>query len=183
MKNICFFGHRNLWGRDIRDRLKNELQSHLEDEVHCFVGTHGEFDSLALSVCRELRRTYKNLKITVIFTSLNILKKDKELEYSIADNYDDVETMIYDIEEEHFKNQIVVSNRRMVDDCSIVICYVDMKEFRSGAKRAVNYAKKQGKQIINLFQEQDRPFYGMTKEEIEAEWEKRRNELKSNTKK
>lgn len=177
MKNICFFGHRNLWGKDIRERLKKQLESHLDDEVHCFVGTHGDFDSLALSVCRELRKTYK-MKITVVFTSLNVLKKDKDLEYSIADNYDDVETMIYDIEEEHFKNQIVVSNRRMVDDCDIVICYVDMKEYRSGAKRAVNYAKRQGKQIINLFQEQDRPFYGMTKEEIEAEWEKRTREIK-----
>ena len=107
MKNICFFGHRNLWGKDIRDRLKKELESHLNEDVHCKIGTHGDFDSLALSVCRELRRTYKNLKITVIFTSLNILKKDKELEYSVADNYSDVETMIYDIEEDDMNIKVV----------------------------------------------------------------------------
>jgi len=175
MINICFFGHRNLWGKDVRERLKTEVESHLDDEVHCLIGTHGEFDSLALSVCRDLRKTYSNIKITVVFTSLNVLKKDKELEYSIADNYDDVQTMIYDIEEEYFKNQIVVSNRKMVDDSDIVICYVDMKEYRSGAKRAVNYAKKQGKTIINLFDEKDRPFYGMSEEEKKAEWEKLTN--------
>ena len=172
MKKVCFFGHRNLWGRNIKDRLLKQVESICDDEVHCLIGTHGEFDGLALSVCRELKRKYSNLKVTVIFTSLNILKKDKDSEYSIADYYDDVETMIYDIEEEYFKNQIVVSNRKMVDDSDIVICYVDMKEYRSGAKKAVNYAKKQGKQIINLFDEKDRPFYGMTEEEKQAEYKK-----------
>lgn len=176
-KIIAFFGHRNLWGRDLRERLKNEIESNLCDEIHCLIGTHGEFDSLALSVCRELRKSYPQVKITVVFTTLNVLKKGKDELFSTADMYRDVETTIYDIEEEHFKNQIVVSNRKMVDDCDLVICYVDMKEYRSGAKRAVNYAISQGKKVINLYREQDRPFYNMTKEEIEAEWEKIKNKV------
>ena len=177
MKTIAFFGHRHLWGKELRERVKNAVELYVGEEIHCLIGTHGEFDSLALSVCRELRKSYPNIKITVIFATLTVLKKGADELYSIADMYDDVETMIYDIEEEHFKNQIVVSNRSMVDDSDLIICYVDMKEYRSGAKRAVKYAMKQGKEVINLYREQDRPFYGMTKEEIEAEWERIKNKV------
>ena len=180
MKTICFLGHRQFHPRDLEKRLSSAIKENIssDEDVLFLMGRHGDYDKLALSVCRQIRKEYPRVKITVVFTSLAILRKPEEEMYSVADMYDDVDTMIYNIEEEHFKNQIVVSNRRMVDDCDIVICYVDMKEYRSGAKRAVNYAKRQGKQIINLFQEQDRPFYGMTKEEIEAEWEKRTREIK-----
>lgn len=174
MTTISFFGHRNLWGRDIKDRLYNEVAKFVQtnEEISFLIGTHGEFDSLTLSVARELRKIYHNIKITVVFTTLTILRRDSETEYSIADYYDDVETMIYDIEDEHFKNRIIASNRRMVDDSDIVICYVDMQEYQSGAKRAVKYAIKQNKQVINIFKDSDRPFYGMSKEEILKEWEK-----------
>ena len=56
----------------------------------------------------------------------------------------------------------------MVDDSDVVIAYVNFKEYRSGAKRAVNYAKKQKKTVINLYREEDEPFYGMTREEVDA---------------
>ena len=169
-KTIAFFGHRHLWGRNIRERLKKEIESNLCDELCCLVGTHGEFDNLVLSVCREIRKSYPLLKITVVFTSLNVLKKKQGELYSTADMYRDVKTIIYDIEEEHFKKQIEVSNRKMVDDSDIIICYVDKANKKSGAKKAINYAMRTGRQVINIFKEEDRPFYGKTKEEKENEW-------------
>ena len=87
------------------------------------------------------------MKIIMVFSSVNILKNN------CREIYEDVETMIYDIEQEHFKKRIIVSNRCMVNDCDMVICYVDMKKYGSGAKQAVEYAMKRGKDIINLFQE------------------------------
>jgi len=168
---IVFFGHRKIYKENIiRQRLLDCVELHILNGAKRFkVGTHGDFDKLALSVCCELRNKYKDIKITAVFTTLSFLTKKED--YSIADDYkrNNIETMVYPIEEEHYKNQIVVNNRLMVDDCDLVICYVDMKEYRSGAKRAVNYAKKQGKQIINLFKEEDRPFYGMTEEEKAVE--------------
>ncbi|MBR2970803.1 MAG: hypothetical protein IKC48_03300 [Clostridia bacterium] len=164
-KTISFFGHRILWNVDIRERVKTVLESYFYYEICCLIGTHGEFDRLALSVCRELRKSYSNIKITAVFSTLKTLLKDAYL-------YDDVETMIYEVEQEHFKNQITVSNRKMIDDSDLIICYVDTNKYRSGAKRAVEYATKQGKEVINLFREKDRPFYGMTKEEIESAWKK-----------
>ena len=176
---IVFFGHRQLFNKDkVRQRLLDCVEQHILNGAKRFkIGTHGEFDNLALSVCCELRNKYKDIKITAVFTTLSFLTKKED--YSIADDYkrNNIETMVYPIEDEHYKNQIVVNNRLMVDDCDIVICYVDMKEYRSGAKRAVNYAKRQGKQIINLYKEEDRPFYGMTEEEKEAEYKRFMEEL------
>lgn len=183
MITITFFGHRELFNRDIRNRLKAEIEKYLGEDIHCIIGTHGEFDSLALSVCRELRRSYPNIKITVVFTTLNVLQKGEDELCSTADLYNDVETAIYDIEEEHYKRQIIVSNQRMVDDSDMVICYVDMERYQSGAKKAVKYALKKGKQVINLFKEEDKPFYGMTREEIDALWEETKKKIDEATNK
>ncbi|MCH5158727.1 MAG: hypothetical protein J1F33_05995 [Clostridiales bacterium] len=74
---------------------------------------------------------------------------------------------MYEIEDTHFKRQITLSNQLMTDACDSLICYVDEKAYRSGAKTALNYAKKRGLKIINLWRNTDQPFYGMTKEQIE----------------
>ncbi|MGN1061299.1 MAG: hypothetical protein ACI4QN_06160 [Candidatus Coproplasma sp.] len=54
----------------------------------------------------------------------------------------------------------------MIETCDTLICYVDEKAYKSGAKAALNYAKRKGLKIINLYREEDKPFYGMTAEEI-----------------
>ena len=185
MKTICFLGHRQFHPRDLEERLSSTIKENIsfDEDVLFLMGRHGDYDRLALSVCRQIRKEYPKVKITVVFTSLAILRKPEEEMYSVADMYDDVDTMIYNIEEEHFKNQIVSSNKQMVDDSDIVICYVDFDKRQSGAKIAVKYAQKQNKKVINLFKEQDRPFYGMTEEEKEIEIQRIKNELDRLTKK
>lgn len=167
MVTIAFFGHRHLYQRDIREKLKNEIKKHLSEELHVIIGTHGDFDRLALSVCREIRRDYPNLKITIVFTTLTVLKKQKDESISIAELYNDVETLIYNIEEVYFKNRIIVSNRKMVEECDFVICYVDMKKNYSGAKKTINYAIKINKPVVNLFSENDKMFVSLTKDEVD----------------
>jgi hypothetical protein len=53
----------------------------------------------------------------------------------------------------------------MIDTCDTLICYVNKKRSPSGAKTAMNYAKRKGLKIINLYHEEDEPTYSMTKEE------------------
>jgi hypothetical protein len=55
----------------------------------------------------------------------------------------------------------------MIDNCDTLICYVNKKHNPSGAKTTMNYAKRKGLEIINLYDEKDDPTYGMTKEEKE----------------
>lgn len=168
MKTISLFGHRNLALYDIKDRLKSELEKHLIEPVNFLIGTHGDFDSLALSVCRELRREFSNIEITIVYTSLAVLNIRSSI---YSKQYKDINTMFFDIEGEHFKNRIVVSNKLMVDRCDIVICFVDMENTKSGARRAIKYALKTNKPVINLFNNEDRPYWGMSRDEVMKDWE------------
>lgn len=120
------------------------------------MGTHGEFDKLALQSCRKLREEYPELQIEVVITGLHTIQKDEE--WGSAP-YADVSTVLYDVEEAHFKQRITLSNRKMIDACDALICYVDEKTYRSGAKTAMRYAKRKGLRIINLYEAKDKPFY------------------------
>ena len=60
----------------------------------------------------------------------------------------------------------------MIDGCDTLICYVDFKRYRSGAKTAMNYAKRKGLKIVNLFDENDNPTYSMSKEETKENFDK-----------
>ena len=172
MKTIAIFGHRQFNNKNLKQRLKSEIEKHICDGVQILVGTHGDFDAMAISVCRELIKQHPNVKITAVLTTLTPLQKGSKELYSAIDLYRDIETMTYEIEEVYFKKQIVVSNQHMVDDSDLIICYVDMNKRKSGAKKAVRYAMKQGKDIVNLFKETDNIFYGMTEEEKEIEWKR-----------
>ena len=164
----AFIGHRKIFAKDIDKRLTAAIQAEIEGGCTTFtMGTHGEFDSLALNACRRLRHTCKELEIEVVITSLNAIKKDDE--FATAP-YGDVKTVMYDIEDAHFKQRITLSNRQMIDSCDTLVCYVNPSESKSGAKTALRYATKRGLKIVNLYREEYQPFYGMTKEQIDNYW-------------
>lgn len=168
--NICFIGHRKIGFGPIRDRLVSAIEEEIKNSGDCFkVGTHGEFDTMALSCLREARRIHSDIKIEVVLTSLKKAEKqllyDDEFGKEYYEPYKDVETVVYEIEEEHFKRQIIISNQKMIDECDVLICYVNKKRNPSGAKLAMNYAKRKGLKIINLYKESDKPTYGMTEEQ------------------
>ena len=151
----AFIGHRKVFAKGIEERLTAAIQTEIENGCMAFtMGTHGEFDRLALTACRSLRRIYKELDIEVVITSLNTIKKDSEL---TAAPYADVKTVMFDIENAHYKQRITLSNRQMIDGCDTLICYIDERTYRSGAKTAMRYAKKKGLKIINLYRAKDQP--------------------------
>lgn len=167
---VCFIGHRKIGFGPIRERLENEIKEAINEGKRSFiVGNHGEFDKITLSLLREARRNHPNIEIEVVLTSLK--KAERQLLYDdkfgkeYYGPYKDVNTIMYEIEEEYFKRQIIISNRKMIDECKTLICYVNKKRNPSGAKLAMNYAKRKGLKIINLYKETDEPTYGMTEEQ------------------
>lgn len=177
MGKVCFVGHRRIGFGPIRERLKCTIEDKIKEGSNFFtMGTHGEFDELALSVYRELRNTYKDIKIEVVITSLKRIEKqllyDDEFGKECEIPYGDVSTTMYEIEETHYKRQIIESNHQMIDNCDTLICYVNKKHNPSGAKLAMNYVKRKGLKIINLYDEKDDPTYGITKEEKEDYYKK-----------
>ena len=158
IRKIAFIGHKNLWGNC--ERIKEKLYKLVEQEIQngCKIftmGTHGEFDKLALSVCRELRKTYKDIEIEVAITSLKTIEPIIDYDPIFGNEkyflYDDVTTIMYNIEEVHYKRKIVVSNQQMIDTCDTLICYVDISKIYGGAILAYKYAKKKGLHIVNLY--------------------------------
>lgn len=177
MNKTAFIGHREIFANDLSKQLINAIASEIKNGCLSFtMGTHGEFDRMALSACRHLRREYPNIEIEVVITSLNMIKR------GIVDNefsspYSDVKTIMYEIEKTHFKRQITLSNRMMLDTCNTLICYVDNDRYRSGAKTALNYAKNRGMKIINLYNEKDDPSKLMNVEESLKRWHNNADKL------
>lgn len=152
---ISIFGNRFVPRmEDARKDLYNYLKLKVKDNnVRILVGTHGDYDRLALGVCKQLQREYSNIHISLVFTSQKFLIKEMQMD-EFTGYYKGVETMIYDIEEIYYKRQIVVSNQKMVDDSDEVVVYNrGNNSYYSGTNRVIKYAKKQNKPIINLFNE------------------------------
>lgn len=165
----AFIGHRQVFAKDIDEKLADAIRSEIANGCNEFtMGTHGEFDCLSLNACRRLRNTYSDLQIEVVLTSLHAIEKESEFD---AVPYSDVKTIMYEIEDAHYKQQITLSNRQMLDTCDTLICYVDTSAYRSGAKTALRYAEKKGLKIVNLYRKEEQPFYGMTKEEVDEQFE------------
>lgn len=156
-RKVCFIGHRNVFKyNEIRENLYSVVEQEIKKGCKFFtMGTHGEFDKLALSVCRELRKIYTDIEIEVVITSFKTIEPIIDHDPIFGDEkyipYSDVKTTMYDIEEEHYKRKIVVSNQQMIDNCNTLICYVKSTKTYGGAILAYKYAKKKGLQIVNLF--------------------------------
>ena len=149
MKTCVLFGHRRFV------HLKeNELYSALIElvngGVHIFyVGTHGDFDRLAYSVLVRIKKEF-DIKIFLVFTSSQIFKKTG-CGTTVNNIYSSAECISFAVEHLHYKRRILESNKLMVDKSDIVLCYVDMNNTTSGARKAVLYAQKKNLPIINLF--------------------------------
>ncbi|HIT77690.1 MAG TPA: hypothetical protein IAD47_02730 [Candidatus Limihabitans stercoravium] len=144
---IAFIGHRQILDNTLFNRLYNVTeQAILSGCFHFSVGCHGEFDRIALGVLLMLKRKYKNMVIEVVLTSLS------QLRTMFDENQNDIQTVMYEIEEMHYKQKIIYSNRKMLDNCDAVICYVNPNKVVSGAKQSLNYAKKKSIPITNLFE-------------------------------
>ena len=155
-QRIAFIGHRNIAKQiKLRTLLLQTIKSEIDNGCNFFtMGTHGDFDDLALSACKELRRNFPNIEIEVVITSIHTIQPriNERFETKITPYYD-VKTVLYEIEEVHYKRQITESNKIMIDSCDTLICYVDENKKQSGALTALKYAKTKGLRIINLFQQ------------------------------
>ena len=153
-KQCCFIGHRRIYDKSLYNKLKNTIITQIQQGRKSFLmGNHGDFDAMALHCCEELKTIYHDLKFTVVISSLSelttIILKDDFGEYSLK-KYDGIETIMYNIEKIHFKRKITESNKKMIDSCDTIICYVDNIIYNSGAMQALKYATKKGLKIINL---------------------------------
>lgn len=162
---VSLFGHRDLLGVNIEQRLETALEDLINLGANNFIiGTHGQFDILSLKICKKLKTKYVDIKINIALTSLNKLNDEESKIYN-NQIYKDVELFSYDIESIYFKNIITYTNKKIVENSDVILCYVNNNKINSGAKKSIDYAKKLNKKIINIYNEKDSPFHSLTKTE------------------
>ncbi len=147
-KTITFIGHRFVFDPQLENKLLNQLLQQINcGNINYLLGYHGEFDKLVLNMCTKLQKTYRQISITIAVTSFSQLKK---LDNQDKPNFN-INTVMYDIESVFYKRKILESNKKMVENSDILICYVNPNYTNSGAKTILNYAKRKKIKIINLY--------------------------------
>ncbi len=151
-KTCCFTGHRELpiWGR-------KELAAKLEDAIIGlinrgirFYGAGGArgFDALAAQTVLKLKGRYPHIKLILVLPCLTQTRgwRPKDVaEYECIKAQAD--KIVY-TSQQYAPGCMHKRNRHLVDHSSVCVCYLTKKD--GGTAYTVDYAEKQGLEIINL---------------------------------
>ena len=143
---IVLFGHRdfayhNLIEKPLYTLLKEIISKKAFTEI--YIGRNGEFDCYAAIIIKHLQNVigkHNNELICVL------PYPEKDMEY--YEKYYDHVIIPEAIGRTYPKGALIKRNRWMVQQADLFICYVERKE--GGAYSALKYARKLGKQIVNL---------------------------------
>ncbi len=147
---ITFFGHRyidepfkikELLEEYIRELLKNK------EYIEFIVGRNGEFDCLVAGTIKKLKNNYRDDNSALVLVLPYNTAEYSNNKKSFEEYYDEV--YISDSASKAYpKRAIEIRNKELIDKADLIICYI--KESFGGADKAVKYAKKQNKEVINL---------------------------------
>lgn len=151
-KSCCFTGHRKIDNdkkEKIRAELKNILTGLIKEDCTCFyAGGALGFDTIAALTVLELKKSYPNIRLMLVFSCKSQTKgwniKDIAIYEYIrlrCDNY------VY-TSEKYTSSCMHKRNRYLVDNSSICVCYLTGS--RGGTVYTVNYARQQGLKVINI---------------------------------
>ena len=169
---VAFIGHRELFNivaieNEIEEIAKGLMRKH--EFVEFYIGRNGDFDILAASA---IKRACKNCETN---NSELILV----LPYSVKDEcyYEEYyDNIYYPLDPKtHYKNAIQKRNEWLVENCDMLIAYVEPNRV-GGAMTTLQYAKKSGANIINLYDKKETSMKGFQKKEkviiLGEEWDK-----------
>ena len=143
LKACCGFGHREIFG-NITEKIVTAVKKAAEQGCELFyTGAMGEFDEIFSYAVRFLKKTYPEIKLVCVKPYLTKeINESGDYLYSL---YDDIiiPTELADI---HYKTVITKRNQWIIDKCDVVIGYT-IRDY-GGAYKAIDYAKKKGKEII-----------------------------------
>ena len=147
---VSFFGHRMIENAlEIGSRLEQLIRTLLQEHqyVEFLVGRDGEFDQLVSSVIRRCKREYRSDNSSHIWVLPYLTAEYRNNEGSFRDYYDEIE-VCEAAAGCHYKNAHQTRNRAMVDRSDLVVFCI--QHASGGAWQTMKYAKKQGKNYINL---------------------------------
>lgn len=144
---VALFGHRDFYAqRRLDDKLYPLLKELLRTKpfVEILIGRDGEFDRYAASVVKRVQDAMGKERCEL---NLVLSYKKKDIE-DFEKYYDRVNIPI----SAHPKLAITKRNEWMAEQADLILCYIERES--GGAYQAVKYAKKLGKEVINLAEEE-----------------------------
>jgi len=150
---VSLFGHRIIEDyQAIENKLYELLRIVMQNgsrEIEFLVGRNGDFDLMAASVIRKLKKETgkENIYLTLVlpYETAELRNNTKSFE----SYYDSIEIC----DSHNFKYAIVARNHEMIDRSDMVVVYV--KNESGGAYQSLKYAEKNQKRIINLYHTQN----------------------------
>lgn len=149
---VSLFGHRIIEDFQAAESKLYELlriiMQRENKEIEFLIGRNGDFDLMAASVIRKLKKEMGNGNV---FLTLVLPYETAELRNNTEsfENYYDSIEICEASADCNFKYSIVARNRDMIDRSDMVVVYV--KNESGGAYQSLKYAEKNQKRIINLY--------------------------------
>ena len=145
---VSFFGHREIENSlEVERKLEAIITELIKTKkyIEFLVGREGEFDILAASVVRRVKKQmdYGNSSLIWVLPYTRAEYRDNEKED--LDYYDDIE-ICEQSAKSHYKSAMQIRNKSMVDRSDLMICCIQRKS--GGAYKTVRYALKRG---INIY--------------------------------
>ena len=147
---VSFFGHREIENSlEVEQKLEAILTELIKTKqyIEFLVGREGEFDILAASVVKRVKKQMDYANCSLIWVLPYMKAEFRDNEKNFLEYYDDVE-VCEQSSKAHFKSAMQIRNRAMVDRSDLVICCIQHKS--GGAYKTVQYATKQNKDIFNV---------------------------------
>ena len=147
---VSFFGHREIENAlEVERKLEAIITELIQTKqyIEFLVGREGEFDILAASVVKRVKKQMDYGNCSLIWVLPYIKAEFRDNEKNFLEYYDDVE-VCEQSSKAHYKSAMQIRNKAMVDRSDLVICCIQHKS--GGAYKTVQYAEKQDKNIFAL---------------------------------
>lgn len=151
-KTCCFSGHRTVSIHD--DKISAELFKAIYSKINegystFIVGGALGFDMLAAIILSGLKRKGTDLKIIYALPCYGYTSKWKETDRALQSVLLQSADAVVMVSTSYTRGCMQKRNRYMVEHSDACICY--MLQDRGGTAYTVNYARKQGLEIINIY--------------------------------
>ena len=147
-KRVCFAGHREVYQREINEKVKNIIADLArQGSIEFLTGGMGKFDRICSGAVRSTKKDFPNMKLWLVLPYM--LKSINTQRDYFCELYDEI-ILPDGSENAHRKAAITMRNRWIVEQSGIMLAYVG-RSF-GGAYQTIRYAQKHGGvEIINLY--------------------------------
>ena len=151
--SLCVFGHRDM---TFTEQDEIDLYNLFEDfivnkRVGIFnFGGFGDFDEFAHKVATKLKEKYPYIKRVYICEDYKFISRPHKRPIWLKDEYYEV-FEYFDMRYTGFYQRIYFRNCEIIDHSDYCVFCVDENAEYSGAKKALEYARRKHKEIINIY--------------------------------